>query len=181
MLHKSFNGWWIAGAVSFLLIPTFWRWEKSVYQKTEPTFSNPLSTTSRALSLRSDCYGKGFFGASRNGGRKHMGIDLSAPIGNSVFAAKSGRVTFAGEEKNGYGKYVEILHPDTRTSCYAHLSELNVQTGDWASKNRLIGSSGNSGNAKNSRISPHLHFEIRRKNQAVDPGPLLDPTIQILR
>ena len=181
MSHKSIFAWFSAAAFSFILIFPLERAESAYYQKIEPLFLNPLSVSSRTLTLRSDRYGKGYFGASRNGGRWHKGIDFLAPIGNPVLAAKSGRVLFSGEEKRGYGKYIQILHPDGLTTCYAHLSVLSVQSGDWVSKNQPIGNSGCSGNAKNVRIRPHLHFEVRDKAGALNPAPLMDPSIQIIQ
>lgn len=129
--------------------------------------------------IRNDGYGKGYFGASRNGGRLHKGIDLATPVGQPVTASKSGRVLFSGDSQ-GYGLCVEVLHPDGLSTRYAHLSELDAEVGDWVMRDQRIGKSGKSGNAANPRITPHLHFEIRYKDTALNPtANLLDPSIAI--
>lgn len=93
-----------------------------------------------------------------------------------IYASKSGRIAFAGEGK-GYGKYVEIAHPDGRSTRYAHLSELCCQRGDWVALGRVIGVSGKTGNASNRHIRPHLHFEIRHLGKSVNPAGLMDPAV----
>ena len=138
------------------------------YWLEEPYFSSPVSAQSSIIHFRSDGYGKGYFGASRNGGRKHQGIDLLAKVGEPVFASKSGRVSCAGVDE-GYGNYVEISHPDGFSTRYAHLSELCVSTGDWAGQGTMIGRSGKTGNANHDKILPHLHFEIRYAGKALNP------------
>ena len=95
-----------------------------------------------------------------------------------IFAAKSGRIRFAGLGK-GYGKYVEISHPDGRLTRYAHLSETCCQQGDWVRQGQVIGVSGKTGNAANRRIHPHLHFEIRQQGKPINPAEMLNPAIQM--
>lgn len=167
---------WMALSLFLLLTQLY---AKSLLQKfyasTEVYFSSPISVSGSTITLRSDPYGKGHFGASRNGGRRHKGIDILAPVGGEVRAPKSGRVLRALEEK-GYGKWVEILHPDGLITRYAHLSLISISVGDWVSKGQLLGLSGKSGNASNPHIIPHLHFEIRHGSQALNPSlGLLDP------
>lgn len=166
--------WFVAGLLSFLWIPILFPVEQNRYDAQEPFYHLPLE--SRDLELRNDVYGKGHFGASRNRGRHHEGIDFLAPIGTPIRASKSGRITRATEEK-GYGKYLEILHPDGLRTRYAHLSSLKVKEGDWVHRDQLIGASGKSGNASNPRIKPHLHFEIRSKESALNPKHFFDSHI----
>ena len=131
------------------------------------------------MSLRNDEYGKGYFGASRNGDRVHQGVDLVLAVGDPVFAAKSGRVTVVQQEK-GYGKWVEIHHPDGLVSRYAHLSAQEVREGQWVPIHQVIGAGGKTGNAQSPKIMPHLHFEIRDSAKALDPtGGLLDPSFAL--
>ncbi|MEI8345383.1 MAG: M23 family metallopeptidase, partial [Candidatus Omnitrophota bacterium] len=84
---------------------------RSYYLRAEPFFLPPVDLREGTVVVRTDRYGKGYFGASRNGGRKHAGVDLIAPIKGPVRAAKSGRIVRSAEER-GYGKHVYILHPD---------------------------------------------------------------------
>lgn len=131
------------------------------------------------LIIRNDSNGKGHFGASRDGGRTHKGIDLAAPLGYPIFAAKSGRVSISTEEK-GYGKYIEIIHPDGLRTRYAHLALLGVREGEWARQAQLIGKNGKSGNAADPKIKPHLHFEVRGgQDEALNPTGMIDPVIGI--
>ena len=169
----------LSGGVFFGMMPLLTWWEREFYQRSEPYFLCPVKVASNTARFRHDSYGGGRFGASRNGRRMHEGIDLAAAIGAPVFSSKSGRVAWAGEGK-GYGKYVELLHPDGHRTRYAHLSAIQVREGAWVVQNQIIGASGKTGNADHTRIKPHLHFEIRNKHTAVNPtSGLLDPSITI--
>lgn len=98
----------------------------------------------------------------------HSGIDFPAPQGTSVRSAASGVVSFAGW-KDGYGKVVEITHESGLVTRYPHLSKVLVGVGDRVgadAKVALVGSTGRS-------TGPHLHFEIRRNGEAIDPSPYL--------
>ncbi len=94
----------------------------------------------------------------------HQGVDFEAETGDAVYAAASGRVTYAGRQK-GYGKVVIIDHGRDISSVYAHLSETAVRNGDQVEAGQSIGKVGVSGNATGS----HLHFELRIYGEAVDP------------
>ena len=69
----------------------------------------------------------------------------------------------------GYGRLVEIAHPDGRRTLYAHLNERLCSRGDWVHQNRPIGKVGKSGNARAKAIKPHLHFEVLENGYPVDP------------
>lgn len=146
----------------------------------EPHYTCPVQTLSGTAWLRSDAYGKGFFGASRSNHRRHKGIDLLQAVGRPVLASKSGRVLFSDFEK-GYGLVIYLLHPDGLSTRYAHLSVIEVRKGDWVSRGAQIGRIGKTGNAAGDGIQPHLHFEIRSENGALNPNrDLLDPSVQFL-
>lgn len=118
--------------------------------------------------LRNDAYGKGHFGARRNGGRKHAGVDFLADVGTDVMAVRSGWV-INSEFHKGLGNYVEIRHSRNLVSIYGHLSENLVKKGQRVYQGQIIGKVGKTGNAKNRAILPHLHFELRFDNKPVDP------------
>ncbi len=99
----------------------------------------------------------------------HHGVDFSAPIGTPVKAANYGKVIFA-DENGGYGLVVIILHSNSIMSLYAHLDEISVSEGDYVRKNTTIGTVGESGRA----TGPHLHFEIRENEEAIDPIMFLE-------
>ena len=169
----------ILGAACFVCFPGIAGWEQSCFEKKEPVFEAPVAPVQNVLTIRADKYGKGHFGASRNGGRMHQGVDFLTPVGSPALAVKTGRVIFAGEEK-GYGYCVKILHVSGQwTSVYAHLSQVFVVEGQWVIQHQTIGLAGKTGNATDSRIKPHLHFELRNFDKSQDPAPLLNPSIQI--
>ncbi len=98
------------------------------------------------------------------GNRFHSGIDIPAAAGTPVGAARSGAVVFAGRH-DGWGKLVVVRHSSGVRTWYAHLSTITVRKGAWVSTGTRIGRVGASGEA----IGPHLHFEVRVRNAAVDP------------
>lgn len=102
----------------------------------------------------------------------HSGIDLGAPHGTPVLAAKSGRVDFAGWG-DGYGNLVEIDHGSTGTR-YAHLEAIYVYQGQQVAQGQQIGIVGSTGRS----TGPHLHFEIMVPSGdgwvALDPAPYLN-------
>jgi hypothetical protein len=93
-------------------------------------------------------------------GKPHTGIDIALPEGRSVFAWRTGRVTFAGWQR-GYGWFTCIQHAADvgggLESCYAHQSRFLVRAGDFVRTGQRIGLVGNTGHS----FAPHLHFEIR--------------------
>lgn len=152
-------------ATAFLLDPL----SIAVFRLTEPYFRRPVEGT---VVIRNDAYGDGEFGTKRSGGRTHTGIDILAPIGTPVYAAKSG-IAFCGNVPTGYGKYVMILHPDGLQTMYGHLSEQSVYSGKKVRRGELIGRVGKTGNAGNAYMKPHLHFEIRSRGGFLDPEKLM--------
>lgn len=98
--------------------------------------------------------------------RPHLGVDLAANTGTPVHAAASGQVVFHGRD-GGYGRLIEINHPNGYQTRYAHLSAYakGLHDGEYVHKDQLIGYVGESGVA----TGPHLHYEIRRNGVAHDP------------
>ncbi|MFZ3474010.1 M23 family metallopeptidase [Streptomyces sp. 4.24] len=86
----------------------------------------------------------------------HTGVDFSASTGSTVKAVGAGTVVSAGWG-GAYGNEVVIRHADGKYSQYAHLSQLNVSSGQSVSAGQTVGLSGATGNV----TGPHLHFEIR--------------------
>jgi hypothetical protein len=109
------------------------------------------------------------FGAPREGGRRHAGIDFPVPYGTLVAAAGVGTTIFAGRNREGYGNLVVIQHRLGYTSWYAHLSRVTSWVGERVSGGTRVGYVGATGHA----TGPHLHFEVRYRNVPIDPAPLL--------
>jgi murein DD-endopeptidase MepM/ murein hydrolase activator NlpD len=101
----------------------------------------------------------------------HHGVDVAVPEGTPIRAMRRGRVIRAGWA-NGYGWMVMIDHGGEVLSLYAHLSRVQVETGQKVDGQQVIGLSGKSGNARGA----HLHFEIWRRGWPEDPVPLLGGT-----
>lgn len=121
------------------------------------------------ITIRNDDIGEGHFGARRKGGREHKGIDLEAPIGTPIRAARTGKVIETGNHPSGYGKYVEMRHPDGFITIYTHLLEIDVREGKIIRRGKIIGKVGKSGNASHRLIKSHVHFEIREDGVPVNP------------
>jgi murein DD-endopeptidase MepM/ murein hydrolase activator NlpD len=100
----------------------------------------------------------------REGGDMHKGIDISASKGTEIVAVASGEVVFSGWMR-GYGNVVIIEHVDEIYTVYAHNLKNLVRNGEKVYKNQVIATVGMSGKA----TRPHLHFEIRIAEKAVDP------------
>ena len=101
-------------------------------------------------------------------GSSNKGIDFAGSQGDAVHAAGDGRVLFAGNGPQGYGKLVIIKHNTDLLSVYAHNSKLLVKEGQAVKLGQKISEMGSSGTD-----SVKLHFEIRRQGLPVDPGPFL--------
>ena len=110
----------------------------------------------------------GGFGALRAGGRLHRGVDIFARRHTEVIAPAKARVRFVGE--NDLGGNVIWLYDAERSLHYyfAHLQTQSVEAGAEVEPGQVIGTVGNSGNAR--RTPPHLHFGIYAANEGgVDP------------
>jgi murein DD-endopeptidase MepM/ murein hydrolase activator NlpD len=101
-------------------------------------------------------------------GEAHEGIDIAAPIGTPIRASGGGTVEAAGADP-AYGMFVLLRHPDGYETMYGHASRVLVREGDTVSAGVVIGLTGNSGRS----TAPHLHFEVRRQGQSLDPLTLV--------
>jgi murein DD-endopeptidase MepM/ murein hydrolase activator NlpD len=113
----------------------------------------------------------GILAFSRFGPREdgfHSGLDMAAPSGTPVVAARAGSVIAAGWD-NGYGLCIRIDHGDGMVTRYAHASKLYVSVGDWVEQGAVIMAMGATGRA----TGPHLHFEVILNGKPVDPSDYL--------
>jgi murein DD-endopeptidase MepM/ murein hydrolase activator NlpD len=101
--------------------------------------------------------------------RFHKGIDVAAPVGTPVKAAAAGKVAFSGWA-DGYGKLVTIDHGDGTLTRYGHNGLNLVQVGDVVTAGQQIALVGATGRA----TGPHLHFEVERNGETVDPAQIVD-------
>ncbi|MFV0644816.1 MAG: M23 family metallopeptidase [Sphingomonadaceae bacterium] len=105
----------------------------------------------------------------------HSGLDFRGPMGAPVYAAADGTVSFAGR-KSGYGKVIEISHGNGLMTRYAHLSRFSVTEGQKIPAGSVIGGIGSTGRS----TGPHLHFEVRINDRAVNPRPFLESAPDVL-
>ena len=97
--------------------------------------------------------------------RMHEGVDMSAPAGTPIYAAKSGKVTTASYQKGGAGNYVAINHGDGFSSIYMHMTRYIVSKGQYVNAGQVIGYVGSTGISTGN----HLHFGIAYKGAYVNP------------
>ena len=93
----------------------------------------------------------------------HTGVDIAAAAGTPIHAADSGTVIIATAE-GGYGNVIVIDHGGGLSTLYAHQSAFAVTSGRVV-RGQVIGYVGTTGFS----TGPHLHFEVRRNGQPVDP------------
>jgi len=118
----------------------------------------------------------GLFGMRRdpiNGKRHfHYGIDLPISYGAPIFAAESGRVVWA-RWSGGHGYRVIIQHSAGYKTSYSHLSTIDTQHDHWIEQGKILGRAGTSGRT----TGPHLHFELSKYGQHLDPLEFLGTEI----
>ena len=98
--------------------------------------------------------------------RTHWGVDYPAPKGSAIYAAGDGVVEVA-QYRNGYGNYVRIRHNSEYSTAYGHMNGFarGIRPGVHVKKGQTIGSVGASGRS----TGPHLHYEVIRNGQRVNP------------
>jgi murein DD-endopeptidase MepM/ murein hydrolase activator NlpD len=101
-------------------------------------------------------------------GAFHAGIDIGAPVGAPVRATADGDVAKAGWG-TGYGREIAIDHGRDIQTVYGHLSSISVVEGEHVTRGQVIGYVGDSGRS----TGPHLHYEVRVHDVAVNPHKYL--------
>jgi lipoprotein NlpD len=104
-------------------------------------------------------------GFEENERKRHQGIDIASPPGTPIKASGSGAVLYSGNTIRGYGNLIILRHSEGFVTIYAHNQVNLVEEGSWVERGQTIGKVGQTGRAS----GPHLHFEIRRNNKAIDP------------
>lgn len=95
----------------------------------------------------------------------HEGIDFTATVGTDIYATGDGTVASIEYSRRGYGNMVIISHGFGYETVYAHMSKMNVKSGQKVKRGQVIGHVGNTGKS----TSPHLHYEVRKNGLPVDP------------
>ena len=126
--------------------------------------------------IRSISSGFGYRSDPFNGSAAmHAGLDFRGPLGAPIHAAAAGKVSFVGV-KSGYGNVVEISHGNGLMTRYAHMSRWKARVGQDVAAGDVIGAIGNTGRS----TGPHLHFEVRINDRAVNPRPFLERAPNVL-
>jgi len=108
--------------------------------------------------------------------RRHEGVDIAAPSGTGVFATAEGVVLRTGYDAQGYGRFIEMRHPNGMTSLYGHLSRIDVASGDTIPGGERLGLVGSTGRS----TGPHLHFEIRRDHVVINPANVVGQQFEVV-
>ena len=95
----------------------------------------------------------------------HRGLDIAAPSGTPIVAARSGTVTYAGWSDRGYGNLVKVRHAGGAETWYAHASRIVVRVGQGVRQGDTIALVGSTGIS----TGPHLHLELHVGGRAIDP------------
>ncbi len=134
-----------------------------------PTLVEGLGRVTSRFGLRADP----FTGQHR----EHHGLDIAAPSGSPIHAAAEGVVRYAGK-RGGYGNVVILQHTDGTETRYAHCRDLNVKVGERVERGATVATVGSTGRS----TGPHLHFEVRRDGEVVDPAEWLsrEKTAQVI-
>lgn len=102
-------------------------------------------------------------------GKKHEGVDIPGRVGSHIVAAADGVVVYSGDEIGGYGNITVIAHKDGYFSVYAHAKSNFTRQGQRVYRGQVIAQIGMTGRS----YGPHLHFEVRKNGQAIDPTDFL--------
>lgn len=141
----------------------FEAWREAVAElDPDPHLTHPLPTGN---------HGRGF-GYTRTGSMRHVrhdGLDIQAPAGASILAARGGIVAYADNGLSGMGNLLILLHEGGDTTAYAHCQRILVQPGQLVGRGEVVAEVGRTGFAP----APHLHFEWRQNGWNRDPQRVL--------
>jgi murein DD-endopeptidase MepM/ murein hydrolase activator NlpD len=100
----------------------------------------------------------------------HKGVDIAGRRGSDVLAVATGVVTRAGPA-SGYGTLVEVNHGNGYYTRYGHNEQVLVAVGDTVTRGQVIALMGSTGRS----TGPHVHFEVLRNGQQVNPLSFINP------
>ncbi|MBV68674.1 MAG: hypothetical protein CMJ08_02610 [Pelagibacterales bacterium] len=101
----------------------------------------------------------------KNSGRRNDGINIKAPEGSPVRAAKTGKVIYRGNELPAWGNLILVKHNNGWTTAYAHLEKFFVNVGSELKTGDILGAVGKTGNVDEYQ----LHFQVRKNSKPLDP------------
>ncbi len=95
----------------------------------------------------------------------HKGVDFAGKEGNDVVSVAGGVVTFADDDRGGYGNLVEVDHGNGYVTRYGHNQMIHVQVGEAIKRGQVIAKLGSTGRS----TGPHVHFEVIKDGKHIDP------------
>lgn len=135
--------------------------EDAIYIKNNISFIKPLTgTVTSRFGLRNP--------TTATVPKYHTGIDIGVPEGTVFVSAMEGTVELVSSIGD-YGNHIKVTNGEV-TTLYAHCKTIYVKEGDKILQGQQLGETGSTGNV----TGPHLHFEIRRNNEYVDPDLILN-------
>jgi murein DD-endopeptidase MepM/ murein hydrolase activator NlpD len=108
------------------------------------------------------------YAVSQHAKEGHLAVDLAAADGAPVRATADAVVEQRGEDRK-YGRFLLLKHGQGYESYYGHLQDWDVDKGDSVQAGKIIGWVGTTGQS----TAPHLHFEIRKDGQQIDPASVI--------
>lgn len=110
--------------------------------------------------------------------KMHKGLDFAAPRGTPIYAAGDGTLEYVGR-KGGYGNYIRIRHNSDIKTAYAHMKSFakGMSTGKRVKQGQTIGYVGTTGRS----TGPHLHYEVLRNGQQINPRKVKMPQGETLK
>lgn len=108
-------------------------------------------------------------GWGRRWGRMHDGLDITGKVGSNIVAAADGVVVYSGNEIGGYGNITVIAHKNGFFTVYAHAKNNYTKEGQRVYRGQVIAQIGMTGRSS----GPHLHFEVRKNGESIDPQDYL--------
>ncbi|MFN8370824.1 MAG: M23 family metallopeptidase [Bacteriovoracaceae bacterium] len=107
--------------------------------------------------------------------KHHDGIDIPASVGSHILAAYDGKVIYSGKAIRGFGNLTIISHKNGFYTIYAHARRNYTKKGQFVYQGQVIAQVGNTGRS----TGPHLHFEVRKFDTAVNPVPFFGKSMQL--
>lgn len=130
--------------------------EKADYFRSMPNYWPVIGEITSGFGWRKNPFGRGE--------EYHHGLDIAADRGTPVRAAADGTVIYAAWKK-GYGRLIIVKHQNGLATWYGHNSAIKVKVGDRVKKGQVISEVGSSGRS----TGPHVHFEIQKNGQSINP------------
>lgn len=162
-IKKIFASAFAFVAISTILLP------HPINTQAEAAESVVIEAETKLITEKSMIYPVGKVIINQGYGAFHKAIDLGGVLGTSVKPVMAGIVAYAGWDKTGYGNLVILQHKSGLQSYYAHLSKIEVKTGQTVSTDNEIGKMGATGHS----TGVHLHLEINQNGISLNPLAVL--------